>query len=166
MGREPRSGVEAHGAPSSRPLNAASAAAAHGVALAGLGLTRGEAMFLELVPAVAMAWADGVLHPAERVVLQAYAHELAARVNAEGGPRVSPVRGLRVLGRLMACAPTPAQQALALCALVGHVSASPAGRATRARILCWAEAVCAADGESSPEELAWLRRLEGALGAG
>ncbi|MBL8955809.1 MAG: hypothetical protein JNK82_33860 [Myxococcaceae bacterium] len=131
--------------------------------LADVGVQEHDAALAELVVAVEMAWADGVLHPSERVVLEAYAHELAVRVAHETGSRLPLVRSRRLLGRLLARRLGQEQQQNAVAALKRLAEASGNSEAMRARMLVWAEAVSAADCDVHPLERAWLRTLEEGL---
>jgi tellurite resistance protein len=131
--------------------------------LAALGFKGQDVYFAELIPAVEMAWADGVVQPDERAMLESYCFELTRILNTHARAQAfSPRRALALLQRLLtrrldARARYAALQAL--CALWGRRSVE-----ARERMLGWAQAVAVAGVDGSPvwdtRELFWLQRME------
>lgn len=131
-------------------------------ALAKLGFKGRDLYLAELIPAVEMAWADGVIQPNERAMLESYCIELVERLNREAGaPFFSLGHALVLLERLTQRRSTPAERHAALMALGRWGAASATGAARRKRMFEWAEAVAAVDGKPvwDTRELFWLQAM-------
>ncbi|PZR11120.1 MAG: hypothetical protein DI536_18455 [Archangium gephyra] len=135
--------------------------------LAKLGFRGLDVYLAELMPAVEMAWADGVIQPNERAVLEAYCESLVEELNRQAGaPFFSLRRALRMLDRATARRLPPSQRREALVALKQLAGISPRGAEICARMVTWAEAVAAVDGRPvwDTRELFWLQFMKRNLG--
>jgi hypothetical protein len=131
--------------------------------LADLGFKGRDVYLAELLPVVEMAWADGVVAPNERALLEAYCEALTDRLNRQAGFQFfSLTRTLLVLHRLMKRRLTPAQRLTALRALKTWAGTGSSGEEMRSGMLEWAEAVAAVDGSPvwDTRELFWLQTMK------
>lgn len=136
--------------------------------LEGLGFKGRDVYLAELIPVVEMAWADGVIQPNERALLEAFCESLTERLNKQaGGSFFSLSQTFLVLERLVARRMTPFERLAALRALKTWSGRSVSGEEMRKGMLEWAEAVAAVNGSPvwDTRELFWLetmkRNLEG-----
>ncbi|MBX7097192.1 MAG: hypothetical protein K1X89_05750 [Myxococcaceae bacterium] len=135
-------------------------------ALRALGLQGPDVYWAELIPVVETAWADGVVQPNERALLDAYVETVAAWLNACCQvPLFSVRQGRAVLERLLEARLPPHRRWAALRALRALTADTRAGLQTRARVLEWAEAVAAVDGRPvwDARELFWIQALRSNL---
>ncbi|MBL8912320.1 MAG: hypothetical protein JNM17_16635 [Archangium sp.] len=126
-----------------------------------LGFRGPELYLAELIPAVEMAWADGVVGPNELAILEAYCEALVESLNRQVGARLFTLdRALKRMHRLVERRLTPAERQLALEALRDW-SSGETGAAQRKRMVEWAQAVAAVDGSPvwDTRELFWLQRV-------
>ncbi|MFZ5440269.1 MAG: hypothetical protein ACOZQL_09690 [Myxococcota bacterium] len=133
--------------------------------LRALGFQGPDVYFAELVPAVEMAWADGVVQPNEQAVLEAYAQTLVDALNEQAGANLFTLaRALAWLSRLTRRRLSPHERGWALES-VRLLSAGPQGTKLRKRVVEWCEAVAAVDGSPvwDARELFWLQRVRTAL---
>lgn len=131
-------------------------------ALAALGFKGRDVYLAELIPAVEMAWADGVIHPNERAMLEAYAESLVERLNAHAGASFfSQRRALRLLDLLTRRRLQPSERRSALEALHTWAGRGLTGTELRKRMVEWAEAVAVVDGAPvwDTRELFWLQAM-------
>lgn len=129
--------------------------------LASLGLRGTDTYFAELIPAAEMAWADGVVQPNERALLEAYASELVERLNREAmAPAFTGARAQAMLARLLSRRMRPYERHAALRAL------SSRSMEVKRRMIGWMEAVAAVDGQPvwDTRELFWLQAVKRTLG--
>lgn len=136
--------------------------------LASLGFKGRDVYLAELIPVVEMAWADGVIAPNERALLEVFCESLTERLNMQAGAAFFRLdHTLQVLDRLTQRRLTPAQRLTALKALKRWSGTGSSGDEMRSGMLRWAEAVAAVDGSPvwDTRELFWLqtmkRQLEG-----
>jgi hypothetical protein len=137
--------------------------------LAELGIEGRDIYFAELIPVVEMAWADGVIAPNERALLEEYCVALTQRLNRQAGAEFFTVaRAFLVLDRLTQSRLTPAQRLTALKALKAWTGTGSSGEAMRASMISWAEAVAAVDGSPvwDSRELFWLQTMKRNLQTG
>ncbi len=131
--------------------------------LADLGFKGRDVYLAELLPVVEMAWADGVIAPNERALLEAYGEALTDRLNRQAGAQFFGLaRTLLVLDRLTERRLTPAQRLTALRALKAWSGSGSSGQEMRSGMLEWAEAVAAVDGSPvwDTRELFWLQTMK------
>ncbi len=131
--------------------------------LADLGFRGRDVYLAELLPVVEMAWADGVIAPNERALLEAYCMTLTGRLNHQAGaPFFQPARSLLVLDRLTQRRLSPAQRLVALRAIKAWSGSGLSGAEMRFGMLEWAEAVAAVDGSPvwDTRELFWLQTMK------
>lgn len=136
--------------------------------LATLGFKGRDVYLAELIPVVEMAWADGVIAPNERALLEAYCEALTERLNRRAGaPFFRLARTLLVLERLTQRRLTPDQRLKALKALKQWSGTGASGEEMRSGMLEWAEAVAAVDGSPvwDTRELFWLQTMKRTLEA-
>ena len=134
--------------------------------LAKLGFKGRELFLAELIPAVEMAWADGVIQPNERAMLESYCMDLVERLNREAGAPVFTLgSALLLLERLAQRRLTRTERRAALLVLARWGAASPTGAVRRKRMFEWAEAVAAVDGKPvwDMRELFWLQVMRRTL---
>lgn len=121
--------------------------------LAALGLSRDELQLAQLVPAVEMAWADGVVGPDELAALEGLCEVARGQLAA--------ARAHRAVRQLVAHRLAPPQLDEVLAAL----RASFPSLEERRQMVDWAEAIASVDDEQwDPRERAWSERLRSALG--
>lgn len=135
-------------------------------ALRDLGLEGPDVYWAELIPVVETAWADGVIQPNERALLEAYVETVAGWLNACCQvPLFSVRQGRALLARLSAGRLPPHLRWKALRAVRALTGGTRAGRQTRARVLEWSEAIAAVDGRPvfDSSELFWLQALRSNL---
>lgn len=136
--------------------------------LSALGFEGRDIYLAELIPAVEMAWADEVIQPNERAMLESYCETLVERLNQQAGARFFTLsRALALLDRLSARRLRPAERQAALLALRSWSDLSLTGAQMRQRMLEWAEAVAAVDGRPvwDSRELFWLESMRRSLDA-
>jgi hypothetical protein len=131
--------------------------------LADLGFKGRDIYLAELIPVVEMAWADGVIAPNERTLLEAYCEALTDRLNHQAGQqffRLSRTRA--VLDRLTLTRLSSAQRLVALKALKAWTGNGLSGAEMRNGMLEWAHAVAASSGTPvwDSRELAWLETMK------
>lgn len=128
-----------------------------------LGFHDADLPLAELIPATEMAWADGVIHPDERALLEAYRDALVERL----GGAVSAQQARAVLERLMSRRLAPYQRQAAIDALAVRSHGTADGAQMRERIVEWAEAVAAISGRPvwDTRELFWLQAMMRAFAA-
>ncbi|MDP2274369.1 MAG: hypothetical protein Q8N23_04725 [Archangium sp.] len=134
--------------------------------LAGLGFKGRDVYLAELLPVVEMAWADGVIAPNERALLEAYCEQLTERLNRQAGAQFFGLtRALLVLDRLTERRLSPAERLTALKALKTWSGRSSSGEELRSGMLEWAAAVAAVDGSPvwDTRELFWLQTMKRTL---
>jgi tellurite resistance protein len=133
--------------------------------LRSLGFAGAELYLAELIPAVEMAWADGVVRPNELAILEAFCEALVESLNAQAGARLFRVdRALTRMHHMLHRRLSPAERQSALLAL-RDLCSGPRGLAQRKRMVEWAEAVAAVDGSPvwDARELFWLERVRQTL---
>ena len=131
--------------------------------LADLGFKGRDVYLAELLPVVEMAWADGVIAPNERALLEAYCEALTDRLNRQSGAQFFRLaRTFLVLDRLTERRLTPAQRLTALKALKTWSGNNSNGAEMRSGMLEWAQAVAAVDGSPvwDTRELFWLQTMK------
>lgn len=131
--------------------------------LGRLGFKGRDVYLAELIPAVEMAWADGVIQPNERAMLESYCMELVDRLNRQAGAHFfSLSRALLLLDKVMERRLHPSERQAALYALKTWCGPGVPGDERRKRMLQWAEAVAAVDGKPvwDTRELFWLQALK------
>ncbi len=131
--------------------------------LAALGFKGRDLYLAELIPAVEMAWADGVIQPNERAMLESYCMDLVERLNREAGAAFFTLsRALALLDKLTERRLHPSERQAALFALKEWAGPGLPGHEKRKRMLQWAEAVAAVDGKPvwDTRELFWLQALK------
>ena len=134
--------------------------------LAKLGFKGRDIYLAELVPVVEMAWADGVIQPNERALLEAYCESLTERLNKQAGANFFQLgHTLKVLDRLTRRRLRPAERSAALAALNVWSGRGSGGAEMRRGMLEWAAAVAAVDGSPvwDERELAWLHTMSARL---
>lgn len=134
--------------------------------LAELGFKGRDIFLAELIPVVEMAWADGVIAPNERALLEAFCEELTERLNRQAGANFfSLAHTLLVLERLTQRRLLPAQRLMALKALKARSGTGLNGEEMRRGMIEWAEAVAAVDGSPvwDTRELFWLQTMKRTL---
>lgn len=134
--------------------------------LEGLGFKGRDVYLAELIPVVEMAWADGVIQPNERALLEAFCETLTERLNRQAGaPLFHLKRTLVLLERLVARRLTPYERVTALRALKVWASQAFGGDGMRKGMLEWAEAVAAVSGSPvwDTRELFWLQTMQHTL---
>lgn len=131
--------------------------------LKALGLRGADVYLAELIPAIEMAWADGVVQPNEQALLEAYCESLVKQLNEQAGARLFDLgRALRRLHTFLSRRLTPSERHTALEALR---LLSTGQQTMRRRIAQWCEAVAAVDGSPvwDARELFWLQRVRTSL---
>ena len=131
--------------------------------LAELGFKGRDVYLAELIPVVEMAWADGVIAPNERALLEAYCESLTERLNRQAGATFFRLgRTLKVLERLTKERLLPAQRMIALRALKSWSGRGSSGAEMRRGMIEWAEAVAVVDGRPvwDTRELFWLHTMK------
>ncbi len=127
---------------------------------------KGPGVYLaELIPAIEMAWADGLVQPNERALLEAYCETLVKSLNQQAGANLFSVGlALKTLDRMLDHRMSPSQRQGALWAL-RIWSKGPMGHLMRKRIVEWSEAVAAVDGAPvwDTRELFWLQTIKRTL---
>jgi len=134
--------------------------------LADLGFRGRDIYLAELIPVVEMAWADGVIAPNERALLEAFCESLTDRLNRQTGAQFfNLARTLLVLERLTQRRLSPVQRLTALRALKEWSGTGSSGEAMRHEMLEWAQAVAAVDGSPvwDTRELFWLQTMKRTL---
>lgn len=137
--------------------------------LGDLGFKGRDVYLAELAPVVEMAWADGVIAPNEKAVLEAYCESLTERLNRQAGMQFFRLtRTLLVLERLTRRRLSPVQRLVALKALKAWSGNGLNGEEMRSGMLEWAEAVAAVDGSPvwDTRELFWLQTMKRNFGDG
>lgn len=130
--------------------------------LSDLGFEGSDVYLAEIIPAVEMAWCDGVIEAEERATLEAYCEEITGRLNREAqAPFFTQGRALTLLDLLSARRLWPAERQAALRALKAWSGKGPGGATMRRRIVAWAEAVAAVAGQPAwdTRELFWLQTM-------
>ena len=130
--------------------------------LSNLGFEGSDVYLAEIIPAVEMAWCDGVIQPEERATLEAYCEDLTGRLNREAqAPFFTRGRALFLLDLLSVRRLLPAQRQGALRALKTWSGEGPCGATMRRRIVAWAEAVAVVTGHPAwdTRELFWLQTM-------
>lgn len=134
--------------------------------LAELGFKGRDVYLAELIPLVEMAWADGVIAPNERALLEGYCATLTDRLNRQAGAQFFRLaRSFLVLDRLTERRLSPAQRLTALKALKTWLGVGLSGEEMRKGMLEWAQAVAAVDGSPvwDTRELFWLQTMKRTL---
>lgn len=137
--------------------------------LEGLGFKGRDVYLAELIPVVEMAWADGIIQPNERALLEAFCEALTERLNLQAGAAFfSLSRTFFLLDHLMTRRLTPFERLAALRALKTWSGRSSSGEEMRKGMLDWAQAVAAVDGSPvwDTRELFWLETMKRTLGSG
>lgn len=130
--------------------------------LSNLGFEGSDVYLAEIIPAVEMAWCDGVIQPEERATLEAYCEEITGRLNREAqAPFFTQVRALILLDLLSVRRLLPSERQAALRALKIWSGNGPGGATMRRRIVAWAEAVAAVAGHPAwdTREMFWLQAM-------
>jgi hypothetical protein len=134
--------------------------------LAELGFKGRDIYLAELIPVVEMAWADGVIAPNERALLEAFCEALTDRLNRQAGAQFFSLgRSILLLDRLTQRRLSPVQRLAALRALKTWSGTGSSGEAMRGEMLEWAQAVAAVDGSPvwDTRELFWLQTMRRTL---
>lgn len=130
--------------------------------LSDLGFEGSDVYLAEIIPAVAMALADGVIQPEERTMLEAYCEDITGRLNRQAQATFfTQRRALALLDSVSARRLGPAERQAALRALKAWSGSGPRGAEMRQRIIQWAEAVGAVAGRPvwDTRELFWLQTI-------
>jgi hypothetical protein len=134
--------------------------------LGTLGFKGRDVYFAELIPLVEMAWADGVIQPNEKALLEAYCESLTQRLNLLAGADFFKLsHALAVLNRLMRRRLNPSERLIALNSLKTWSGSRANGAEMRSEMLSWAAAVAAVDGSPvwDTREMFWLQTLKRTL---
>ena len=131
--------------------------------LSALGFRGRDVYLAELIPAVEMAWADDVVQPNERAMLEVYCEDLVERLNQQAESAFFSVnRAKALLDVLTRRRLLPAERQAALYALQAWSGLTLNGAQMRKRMVEWAEAVAAVDGSPvwDARELLWLEEMK------
>ncbi len=134
--------------------------------LAQLGFRGPTLQFVEMVPAIEMAWADGSIHPDEMAVLEAYGEEiLAGAVSGQAHQRELKEALAAFLRQRTTERLDPVVRKSVTRLLSQLFEATPGGGFFKERIIEWATAVAVVAGRPvwDPAELRWLKTVEKTL---